>query len=786
MRFSRLAFVLVSSLGLVSCAPEGTQRAPSTAPVVPTGKPVASALPLPAAAPTTLTLDELVRAIATQEPEDLGRLTPKASRDTFDAKHGTFANDAARIAAYEASPRDSMSFSSSSPESIVRGIYAVFEALRTLEPVALRKDDSATTLSAVCSMNQVLGAAARARDLARLANRLEVPEAVRDYVKENDAWLARADDMRKRYVALAARRSPPGLGCRYAALREGLDIAALTKEQRSDALRRIDAELTRDESRARPVDRLEVASMHLGADDPGGAEKWLTSARASLATARNADQEARLVRLERNLVLTKKLAETPARELFARADLLAELDRKREARALLEASEPKASRSPRVAGRLALIAFQESAMQNDLETALAEAASEVALAKEGPHDETFASVSLGLEGARLVSAMSRGTLLRDLAFAKPRLVAMTDDLAKWNPGRAAAIRLFVDSFGTCEDALAKGDLGCLFRVLPELLPEARRLREKYPEVEDLDRAVLFVSMFATDRALAVSEVVKKPSASALASREISLDRVRTAVTLASREALPEARARLRKTLDDVPSRGAGVRDRDRELLEADFLLVEAVHRPSKATRESAARAYVRALAEDAGTRAAKGSESPFRESDAPKTDRAFAREPAGMRAVHALAYLTAMENKKPEARAMLTGLDSPPEWPWVLNRATLDDSPKAALEAVKAAKKSGGDGAKATLSVWEAFWATERHEKSEAARAALEGQRTPMYGVKREAAERGLEWVGRMNLSLGIAPRGHYFAASSSADLWPLPKPPLSHAELERLAGARK
>ncbi len=784
MRFSRLTSVLVASLGLVSCAPEGTPHTPPTARA--TGKPTASALPVPSAAPTTLTLDDLVRAISSQEPEELGRLTPKASRDAFDAKHGTFANDAARLAAYEASPHESMSFSSSSPESIVRGIYTVFEALRMLEPVAFRKDDSATTLSAVCSMNQVLGAAARARDLARLATRPEVPDAVREYVKENDPWLARADDMRKRYVALAARRSPPGLGCRYAALREGFEIAASTKEQRADALRRIDEELTRDGSRARPVDLLEVASMHLRSDDPGGAEKWLASARASLAHARNADDEARLVRLERNLGLTKKLAETPARELFARADLLAELDRKREARALLEASEPKSSRTAMVAGRLALLAFQESATRSDLEAALAEAASEVALAKGGPHDETFASVSLGLEGARLVSAMSRGMLLQELALAKPRLVALTDDLAKWNPGRAAAVRLFVDAFGTCEDSLAKGDLGCLFRVLPELLPEARRLREKYPEVEDLDRAVLFVAMFATDRALAVSEVVKKPSASALASREISLDRARAAVTLASREALPEARVRLRKTLDDVPSRGAGVRDRDRELLEADFLLVEAIHRPSKVAREAAARAYVRALAEDAGTRTSKGSASPFRESDAPKTDSAFAREPAGMRAVHALAFLTALENKKSEARAMLTGLESPPEWPWVVNRAKLDDSPKAALEAVKIAKRSGGDGGKATLSVWEAFWATERHEKSEAARAALEGQRTPMYGIKREAAERGLEWIGRMNLSLGIAPHGHYFAASSSAELWPVPKPPLSREELERLAGASK
>jgi hypothetical protein len=464
---------------------------------------------------------------------------------------------------------------------------------------------------------------------------------------------------------------------------------------------------------------------------------------------------------------------------------LAELDRKREARALLEAAEPKTSRSPKVAGRLALLAFQESALHDDLETALADAASELALAKEGPHDETFASVTLGLEGGRLVSAMTHGTLLRELAFAKPRLVAATDDLAKWNPGRAAAVRLFVDAFGSCEDALAKGDLGCLFRVLPELLPEARRLRDKYPEVEDVDRAVLFVAMFATDRALALSEVVKKPSAAALASREISLDRARTAVTLASREGTPEARARLRRVLDDVPSRGAGVRDRDRELLEADFLLVEAVHRPSNATREAAARAYERALAEDAGSRATK--ESPFRESEtSTKIDRAFAREPAGVRAVHALAYLMALENKKPAARALVVGLEGPPEWPWVVQRANLEGSSKAALEAVKTAKKSGGDGAKATLSVWEAFWATERHEKSEAARAALEGRRTPMYAIKREAAERGLEWIGRMNLSLGLAPRGHAFAASSSADFWPLPKPPLTSSELERLAGTTK
>ena len=478
-------------------------------------------------------MDDVIAALQGGHPGEPQPLVPLALPKVRDATVATHAHLqlGVRMKAYDALPRQGIAYSSTAPESLVHSLDHIYTGLVLLEPVALAEGPD--SIEAVCRMDDILEFAGNARAFAKMAEGPGTPPGPRAMIEGHLVWLERAEEMRGRYFAKSLRTKVPGQGCFLAPARKALNLLGKSPNQKQKIAALFDALLARDGSKMRTTDALDLAAIRLAIDDTKGAEARLAEARGLLARTSSVDDGKRLVRLEKELETTKRLVALPTTDVYARVDILLGLDRRDEARALLEALEPTAPRSVKTAARLALIVFQEVASHDSLTKALSAAADEMRSAKDGPHDEMVAQVALGVEGAHIVEAMADGTLVRELTEARPRLIVLTDELAKWNPARSGALRIFVDVLGSCEKSLVAGDLKCLLATLPELLPRAAALKKKYPDEIDVDRAVTSLTMFAKDRRLALEMLVLAPSEKARKSRDQSLDRARASLTLAS-------------------------------------------------------------------------------------------------------------------------------------------------------------------------------------------------------------------------------------------------------------
>ena len=210
-------------------------------------------------------------------------------------------------------------------------------------------------------------------------------------------------------------------------------------------------------------------------------------------------------------------------------------------------------------------------------------------------------------------------------------------------------------------------------------------------------------------------------------------------------------AKLRKSLDAIVAQNPdpATRDPEKEALEADFELVSATLTKGAAQPEAfrkAERAYIRALER--------------------------ATEESRARIVNALAALALREGKRAEANAMLEAYAGPKDWPFQVTRIAAMDGKTRTVEMIRALDKGESESATTTLELWKASLFTDKKEAQASEIAALAGSRAPGYVLKANAVTRGIEWSGRMNLSLGLNARGHAFSASAYADLWfvPLPK----------------
>lgn len=756
-RVARIGGFLLPFGVLAACA-----APPSHAPVVaqttlPTPKPPSSAT-----APDP-SIEDVQSALGNREPEPLVKLAAKNLREPVLAAQAHLDEDT-RLAAFAALPREGISYSTTAPGALVNSIARIYEGLALLEPVAL--GEGARSADAICRIDDVLMAAARARAFARMAEDASTPPAVRAVLDSHLPWLGRAEEMRKRYLAKSLRTKAPGRGCFLGAATEGLLLVAKSPEAKKKLVSKFDEQLAREGEKLRVSDMLDLAALHLEVDDPVGAESWLTKGKERLARATSPDDASRVRRLEKDLETTKKLVALPLTDGLARADLLLGLNRREDARALLEAFEPTPPRSLKTASRLSLVTFQEVASRDTLTKALAAAATEVRNGRDGEHDEVVADVALGLEGARIVEAMGNGTLVRELLTSRPRLVTLTDDLARWNPARAAAVRIFVDVLGMCEKALVAGDIGCLLATLPELLPRAAAMKRSYPNEIDVDRAVLFFTMFAKDRALALETLTAPPSEAARESRELTLDRARSSATLASVLSSPTEIGRLRRSLDAIVPQSSDphVADPEKAALQADFDLIEALLAKGPAQTEAlraAGRSYTKAL-DALGHR-----------DDASRA-----------RLVNALATLALREGRRADAKAMLDAYVGPRDWPFEITHLVATGVTAKNQDAVRAMGKDGGQASTTTLELWRASLLIDKKEALAAEAAALKESRSPGYLMKGDAAKRGIEWSGRMNLSLGLNAHGHSFAASAFADLWFLPQPRVHLGELEKRSQA--
>ncbi len=749
-RATRTIAVPLACVALSGCEATPT---PKVAPPAPTK--VERALPTVV---RELSLADVIAALEAREPEPLVTLAHANVRDRVVASHARL-DATARLKTFDSLPREGIAYSTTAPESLVSSVDHIFEGLVLLEPVALGVSGPESA-QAICRMDDVLSSAARARAFAKMTEGTGTPPEVRRLVEAHLPWLDRAEGMRQRYLAKALRTKSGGQGCFLTAARQGMKVLGKSPEEKKKLASLFDALVASDAARVRVGDLLDLASLHIEVDDTSGGATFLERARGASSRAPNEDEQRRMERLEKELETTKKLATLGMNgDVHARADLLMSLDRRDEARALLEAFEPMRPRSPKTSARLALVAFQDVASHDALTKALSAAADEMRNTKEGPHDEIVAQVELGLEGARIVAALADGTVLQALGTARPRLVTLTDELAKWNPGRAGALRIFVDVLGTCEKPLMSGDFKCLLATLPELLPRAAGLKKSFPDEIDIDRATTFFTMFAKDHTLALELLTTAPSADGRKNREYSLDRARASVTLASVLSSPADVEKLRKSVDAIVARSSdpNTRDPEKEALEADFVLVSATLAKGTAQAEGyrkAAVAYRRALEGASGTSRA--------------------------RIVNALATLALREGKRAEASAMLEAYAGPKDWPFEVTLLAASDKYSKDIERIRALGKDGTETSKTTTELWKASLLVDKKEISEAFAAALAGARTPGYLIKAEATKRGIEWSGRMNLSLGLSARGHAFSASAYADLWFLPLPKVRLEDLEK------
>ncbi len=697
-------------------------------------------------------------ALGARPPEPIAGLALAKVRDPVMAAQKGM-SDAARLQMLAALPNEGISYSSSAPEQMVDSIHLVYARLALLEPVALGPK-SATSVSAVCQIDGLLSIASSARGFAKMAESPDTPPAARAIIEAHLPWLDKAEEMRGRYRALALRQKTATEGCFLPAAREALRILGKSPESRRKIAALFDELVGHDEATARASDHLDLAYLHILTDEPARAELALTRARSALSRTPADDDEKRAERIADELASLKKLGALPPGDTFGRADLLMTLDRSAEARAVIEAAEPTSPRSVQASARLALVTFQDMASRDGITKALAAAADEMRSAKDGPHDEIVASVALGLEGAHLVEALQNGNVVQQLKGARPRLVVLTKELAKFRPGRAAALQLFVDVLTTCEKSIMAGDFSCLLATLPEMLPKAAAAKKAHPNELDVDRAMIFATMFAKDRALAIEVLTSAPSERAAKSRDMSLDRARAATTLAS---VLDDRAgvdKLRKTLDGIVprSKALALRDPEREVLEADFDLVTATLTKGPAQAEAfhkAGRSYVHALEE------------------------ASASWPQRGRVVSALAALAAREGKRKDASAMLEAYAGPKDWPFELVRLSVADE-KTRVDAVRAFGKDVSEPSKTTVGLFKASILTDKKEVAAAEELALVGAKTSGYAIKAPAVLRGIEWTGHMNVSLGLDSHGHAFSASAFADLWYFPLPKVRLVDVEK------
>jgi hypothetical protein len=131
---------------------------------------------------------------------------------------------------------------------------------------------------------------------------------------------------------------------------------------------------------------------------------------------------------------------------------------------------------------------------------------------------------------------------------------------------------------------------------------------------------------------------------------------------------------------------------------------------------------------------------------------------------------------------------SPRRWLVFLNAATSPARSSERLNVVRElVKQNKNDGRPpAILSMWLAAVSPDPKEAAESAKEALEELATPIYVLKPDGSQHGLESEGSFQVGLGIASKRRYHELGSYAygNLWLMPPLPLTRAELEAKAKA--
>jgi hypothetical protein len=694
--------------------------------------------------PALSSIEDWARALSPNALSPLVPLVPAASAKPYLERYAAL-SPVQRIEAFRKRGKLSLSISITNPNSYRTSLAWVLESFILLEPAVL---EAKTRPEALCMLHPILSTAFHAE---RLAHGPGVSSEVVAIVEQHRAWLNAALAARAAYHAESLRTYRAGIGCVEDSVEFAQRELPSGRSNIIDLLRRLATVAESDLGRVSADESQAFASLFMRADDLRSAELWLGRAKAALGA--DASAAKRQAKLQERLTKTAKLLAAPATALHARADLLIELDRGSEARAVLEAAEPHRPHTLKTAARLALLSFQERLMSGGVHEALSAANDEMREIIDGPHDELVISVALGLEGARLQEAQGNGTFMAEVGRARPRLANLTAALATYNPGRASALELLLSMYTPCEQAILGGDPTCFLTALGTAMPRGIALKQKYPDEGDIDQVNALLIVFAQDRTKATEALLARPAQRSRDDRDFMLARAKAALAVASSLADPRPAPKLRALLDEVPSAGSGVgfRDLDKELLAADWLLFEASTaspRDAKAAYEKARDAYSRVF-DAAGPEDRK-------------------------RIVHNLAMIAQRLGRADEARGLMRGLVAD-GWQTQLAQAVGDADPKK--------QDAGLRGLKEEPSAFELLWKAsvfEGKDRTAAEKALAELLRNPTQAIRREAVARGIGWGGVLKVGLGLNMSGHAVSSSAYAALWLMPMPKRSLAEVEK------
>jgi hypothetical protein len=504
--------------------------------------------------------------------------------------------------------------------------------------------------------------------------------------------------------------------------------------------RALSAELIRRTRSSTSLDnQLRIAEAYIRVDDVRGAADAIARARSSVAASdRTAQARIRVTDRDRE-ALTRLLAlpadKSPATSL-ARFDLLMDLNRRKEAEALLAGLAVERPKDARVRARTVRVRVSNG----DVSDSLVEH-----LRGEDLTDRTseYWSTRIGAAGLAAAKGPSRSIL--------DEIVDASMELAKDQPGRAAALAFIVERVKRLIEK--PPDAATIIASLGPMLDDALALRAKYPAEPDVDRIAIALSLFA-EPAKGLKIALVRPKANPADEPDLYGQRARTIVTLAAYLGKSADLAAVRTSVEEIPPSTIADVEGGREALLGDVEILAAVH----------------------GERAAWARAVTHYESakKITKTDRA--------RLDNNLGYAAAVLGDEARAHALFDAAShekSGRRWVPLLNLATASGTNKESQLAAVRAIAGPADAEPPTLvNVWRASLEPGTPEATLAATKALADFDTPFARQRFALNALGIETEGTFAVNLSLR-SGHTLSAVAHATLWLVRPMPLSPAELE-------
>jgi hypothetical protein len=506
----------------------------------------------------------------------------------------------------------------------------------------------------------------------------------------------------------------------------------------------------RSRSSASPGELLRIAGAYVRLEDARAASDAIAAAQAA-APSGDRSIQARLHAAGRERDALVRLLALPAEPspetTLARFDLLLQLDRGKEAEALL---------APLVAARPA--DARGRARQVQLRVRSGEVTEHLVDALRGEdltdRDAAYWSMRIGAAGIAVAkSAPSRGAL--------DELAAAGRELAKYEPGRAAALAFVVARVNAL--LMTKPDAASVLTSIRTGFDEAAALRARFPTTTDLDRIVLALAVFTGEPARGLEAALSAPKTPALEDPDLYLQRAQTVVTLAAYVGKGADLGAARRAVEEIPPSSDVAVEGLREALFGDLEVLAATTHGDRAALTRAAARYESAKA--------------LTKADVARLD-------------NNLAFIAISQGDAARANALFEAAGrakSLRRWVPLLNMATAPSASKEEqLAAIRAMSGAPDTELPGLLHVWRAALEPDASEAARAAGKALAELDGPLSIHKLPLLAEGLETEGTFALGLGLrsAALAYTFNANAYATLWLVRPTPLTHAELEAKVAA--